>query len=114
MSYKCMNTFVDDLFSFVIKMPIMHRLACLRDDMIFFVFLYQRWKYRTDYSRVNEYGQCAQPTEEMISAAQLSNAGEADTAGSTMLPKSRSVPSASNGNTNNGVRQRRGAREKKH
>ena len=52
--------------AFVIKMPIMHRLACLRDDVIFLIFCYQRYKYKTDYTRVNEYGQCAQPTEEML------------------------------------------------
>ena len=28
--YKFFNTFVDDLFSFVIDMPLMHRLACFR------------------------------------------------------------------------------------
>src|SRR6188474_45563 len=32
--YKALNTFVDDLFAFVIKMPWLHRLACLRDDVI--------------------------------------------------------------------------------
>jgi hypothetical protein len=47
-------------------MPIMHRLACLRDDVIFIIFCYQRYKYRTDYTRVNEFGQCLQPTEEMM------------------------------------------------
>jgi len=65
MTYKSINTFIDDLFAFVIKMPIMHRLACLRDDVIFFVFLYQRWIYRTDYSRVNEFGQGGQELEGM-------------------------------------------------
>merc|ERR1712228_864837 len=30
--YRFFNTFVDDLFSFVIDMPLMHRLACFRDD----------------------------------------------------------------------------------
>merc|ERR1712194_443510 len=44
----------------------MHRLACLRDDVIFFIFCYQRYKYRTDYTRVNEFGQCEQPTEELL------------------------------------------------
>merc|ERR1719229_156458 len=34
----------------------MHRLSCFRDDVIFLIFLYQKWIYRTDYSRVNEYG----------------------------------------------------------
>lgn len=38
-------------------MPILHRLATLRDDVIFFVWLYQKWVYRVDYSRVNEFGQ---------------------------------------------------------
>lgn len=54
------------LTAFVIKMPIMHRLACLRDDAIFLVFCYQRWKYKTDFSRVNEFGQCENPSEEMM------------------------------------------------
>lgn len=44
----------------------MHRLACLRDDAIFLVFCYQRWKYKTDFSRVNEFGQCENPSEEMM------------------------------------------------
>lgn len=66
MCYKSINTFIDDLFAFVIKMPIMHRLACLRDDLIFFVYLFQRYKYRTDYTRVNEFGQCEQPTNDML------------------------------------------------
>ena len=57
MVYKSLNTFVDDLFAFVIKMPTLHRIACFRDDLIFFVYLYQRWAYRTDYKRTNEFGQ---------------------------------------------------------
>jgi hypothetical protein len=55
--YKCLNTFIDDLFSFVIKMPWLHRLACLRDDFVFLILLYQKWIYRVDYTRINEYGQ---------------------------------------------------------
>ena len=39
--YKALNTFIDDLFAFIIKMPTMHRLSCLRDDAIFLVYLYQ-------------------------------------------------------------------------
>lgn len=38
-------------------MPILHRLATFRDDIIFFVWLYQKWAYKVDYSRVNEFGQ---------------------------------------------------------
>ena len=58
--YKALNTFIDDLFAFIIKMPTMHRLACLRDDLIFFIYLYQRWAYGVDKTRRNEYGQVAE------------------------------------------------------
>lgn len=57
MMYKFLNTFIDDLFAFTIKMPFLHRLATFRDDVIFFIYLYQRWAYKIDYSRVNEFGQ---------------------------------------------------------
>ncbi|CAE6527598.1 unnamed protein product [Rhizoctonia solani] len=57
MVYKTLGTVVDDFFAFCIKMPILHRLACFRDDVVFLIFLYQRWIYRVDPKRVNEYGQ---------------------------------------------------------
>ncbi|KAI9297207.1 cleft lip and palate transmembrane 1 [Neoconidiobolus thromboides FSU 785] len=57
--YKALNTFIDDLFAFIIKMPTLHRLACLRDDVVFFVYLYQRWIYKEDHTRANEFGQVA-------------------------------------------------------
>lgn len=57
MTYKFLNTFIDDLFAFTIRMPTLHRLATLRDDVIFFIWLYQKWTYKTDYTRVNEFGQ---------------------------------------------------------
>jgi len=66
MTYKSINTFIDDLFAFIIKMPLMHRLACFRDDVIFFIFLYQRYKYQTDFTRINEYGQCSIPVNDKI------------------------------------------------
>jgi len=56
LTYKFINTFIDDLFAFVIRMPTMYRLGCFRDDIIFLIFLYQRWIYRVDPTRVNEYG----------------------------------------------------------
>mmetsp|Transcript_28507 Transcript_28507/g.66816 ORF Transcript_28507/g.66816 Transcript_28507/m.66816 type:complete len:613 (+) Transcript_28507:67-1905(+) len=56
--YKALNTFIDDLFAFIIKMPTMHRLSCLRDDVIFVIYIYQRYAYGVDSKRANEYGQC--------------------------------------------------------
>ena len=61
-------------------MPILHRLACFRDDVVFLIFLYQasvssmgayilcdgdqqRWIYRIDPKRVNEYGQVMEEKE---------------------------------------------------
>lgn len=32
-------------------MPAMHRLSCFRDDLIFVIYIYQRWIYRIDKSR---------------------------------------------------------------
>jgi len=63
--YKALNTFVDDLFAFgIVKMPILHRVACLRDDVVFFVYLWQWWKYPTDETRENEFGQVGAREEE--------------------------------------------------
>ena len=53
---QALNTFIDDIFAFVIKMPTMYRIGCFRDDIVFFIFLYQRYIYRVDKSRVNEFG----------------------------------------------------------
>uniref|UniRef100_A0A671KC61 Lipid scramblase CLPTM1L n=1 Tax=Sinocyclocheilus anshuiensis TaxID=1608454 RepID=A0A671KC61_9TELE len=55
-TYKAFNTFIDDVFAFIITMPTSHRLACFRDDVVFLVYLYQRWLYPVDKTRVNEYG----------------------------------------------------------
>merc|ERR1712157_711979 len=54
--YKAFNTFIDDVFAFIIKMPTSHRIACLRDDVVFFCYLYQRYLYPVDKSRINEFG----------------------------------------------------------
>lgn len=56
MTYKFLNTIIDDLFAFVIKMPTLHRLSVFRDDLIFLIYVYQRWIYPVDKKRVNEFG----------------------------------------------------------
>ena len=68
--YKSLNTFVDDLFAFVIKMPPLHRLSCLRDDLVFLVYLYQRWNYGIDTKRANEYGQVEEDDPDAAEAVQ--------------------------------------------
>mmetsp|Transcript_3755 Transcript_3755/g.11144 ORF Transcript_3755/g.11144 Transcript_3755/m.11144 type:complete len:461 (-) Transcript_3755:500-1882(-) len=61
--YKFLNTFIDDLFAFIIKMPTLHRMSCFRDDVVFICFLYQLWIYPVDRKRVNEYGQTGDAAE---------------------------------------------------
>jgi hypothetical protein len=51
LAYKTVNTFIDDLFAFVMTMPTLHRIACFRDDIVFFVWLWQRHIYPADSTR---------------------------------------------------------------
>ena len=81
--YKAFNTFIDDVFAFAIAMPTIHRLACLRDDLVFFVYLYQRWLYPVDKKRVNEFGRAYETDEngeEKKEIGEEEKAGEEETA----------------------------------
>lgn len=69
MTYKFLNTIIDDLFAFVIKMPMLHRLSVFRDDVIFLIYLYQRWVYPVDKKRVNEFGFAAEDTDQAASSS---------------------------------------------
>ena len=51
--YKAFNTFIDDLFAFIITMPTAHRVACFRDDIVFLIYLYQRYLYPVDKNRID-------------------------------------------------------------
>lgn len=57
-------------------MPLLHRLATLRDDVIFFVYLYQAWAYRVDHSRVNEFGQVGGEEESDGRVVDVTDGGE--------------------------------------
>ncbi|GAB5036621.1 Hypothetical protein NocV09_04400080 [Nannochloropsis oceanica] len=57
--FRFVNTFIDDLFAFIIKMPTMHRISCFRDDVVFLIYLYQRWMYPVDKSRQIDAEDCA-------------------------------------------------------
>ncbi|GLH01413.1 Uncharacterized protein GBIM_07572 [Gryllus bimaculatus] len=73
LTYKFLNTFIDDIFAFVIKMPTLYRLGCFRDDIVFFIFLYQRWIYKTDPTRVNEFGFSAEMEAEAAANRSTAN-----------------------------------------
>ncbi|KAJ8954097.1 hypothetical protein NQ318_004402 [Aromia moschata] len=53
-TYRAFNTFIDDIFAFIITMPTAHRVACFRDDVVFLIYLYQRWLYPVDKTRVDD------------------------------------------------------------
>uniref|UniRef100_A0A915IZ06 Methyltransferase-like protein 22 n=1 Tax=Romanomermis culicivorax TaxID=13658 RepID=A0A915IZ06_ROMCU len=74
LTYKFLNTFIDDIFAFVIKMPTMYRIGCFRDDIIFLIYLYQRWIYRVDPKRMNEFGVSGEELENSLAIS----AGEID------------------------------------
>ena len=62
--FKFLNTFIDDLYTFVAKMPLMMKIACFRDDVIFFIWVFQCFIYETDSSRSNEYDMMLKPANE--------------------------------------------------
>jgi len=68
--YKAFNTFIDDAFAFIIEMPMAHRVACLRDDLVFFVFLYQLYLYPVDKKRVNEFGMAYELDDDSVKAGE--------------------------------------------
>ncbi|EEZ99580.1 lipid scramblase CLPTM1L [Tribolium castaneum] len=53
-TYRAFNTFIDDIFAFIITMPTAHRVACFRDDVVFLIYLYQRWLYPVDKTRIDD------------------------------------------------------------
>uniref|UniRef100_A0A2H1X215 Lipid scramblase CLPTM1L n=1 Tax=Spodoptera frugiperda TaxID=7108 RepID=A0A2H1X215_SPOFR len=63
--YKAFNTFIDDIFAFIITMPTAHRVACFRDDLVFLVYLYQRWLYPVDKSRTDTASSMDENPEEL-------------------------------------------------
>uniref|UniRef100_A0A1Q3F8K8 Putative conserved plasma membrane protein n=1 Tax=Culex tarsalis TaxID=7177 RepID=A0A1Q3F8K8_CULTA len=109
MSYKFLNTFIDDIFAFVIKMPTMYRIGCFRDDIVFFIFLYQRWIYKVDSKRINEFGFSAEMLEEQQlnkqapggaltapAAAEQQQQNQTSSAASSSEAEAKSQPSSPN------------------
>jgi hypothetical protein len=112
MTYKFLNTFIDDLFAFTIKMPMLHRLATLRDDVIFFVYLYQSYKYKVDYTRVNEFGQGGDEEVE-AKTAEKPSASIADADASVTVGKEVAETPAANVAKASGSSKKSGASKRK-
>eukprot|EP00898_Chlorokybus_atmophyticus_P009028 jgi/Chlat1/9126/Chrsp97S08427 len=78
MTYKFLNTIIDDLFAFIIKMPMLHRISCFRDDVVFLIYVYQRWIYPVDAKRVNEFGFGGQEADAASQPAAIADGSAAD------------------------------------
>jgi hypothetical protein len=46
LTYKFLNTIIDDLYAFAVKTPTLYRIFCFKDDVIFVIFIYQLIAYR--------------------------------------------------------------------
>ena len=53
---SCSVLFEKQQSTYAVQMPTLHRLSVFRDDLVFVVYLYQRWIYRVDKRRANEFG----------------------------------------------------------
>ena len=76
--YKIFNTFVDDVFAFLIEMPMKHRLMTLRDDVVFLILLVQVYMYRVDKTRTNEFGYSYEEGTERTNENSKSGEGDFD------------------------------------
>ena len=47
-----------------------HRVMTLRDDLVFFIYLYQRYLYPVDKKRANEFGRAYEEDDESESSEQ--------------------------------------------
>lgn len=63
--YKFISTFIDDLYAIVLKMPLLHKIACFRDDIIFVIWIYQCFIYKVDPTRQNEFGEILAEKQEI-------------------------------------------------
>lgn len=53
--YRAFNTFIDDVFAFIISMPTVQRISCFRDDIVFVVYMYQRFLYPAEKPGATEH-----------------------------------------------------------
>jgi len=51
--YKASNTFIHVFLAFIITTPTAHRIAYMHDGIVFVIYLYQRWLYPVDQTRID-------------------------------------------------------------
>jgi hypothetical protein len=48
LTYKFLNTIIDDLYAFAVKTTTLYRISCFKDDVIFVIFIVQMFIYRNN------------------------------------------------------------------
>jgi uncharacterized protein with PQ loop repeat len=89
--YKAISTFIDDIFAFLIRMPTMHRLRVFRDDVVFIVYLYQRWIYPVDKRRIEVGSDFADVSLDEINQAKAEAEAKSRQTSATPPPSSTST-----------------------
>jgi len=77
LTYRAFNTVIDDVFAAIIRMPTAHRLSVFRDDVIFVLYLAQRYWYPVDAARPAEGFDLEESTAEQSAAAEAAAAAAA-------------------------------------
>ena len=85
------------VFAVMVSMPMHHRVACLRDDVVFFIFLYQRWLYPVDKRRANEFGFAYERDNDEDNADVGACTAEREAGDGGSSPAPELLPSASTG-----------------
>lgn len=52
LTYKFLNTIIDDLYAFAIKTTTLYRISCFKDDVIFVIFIFQMFIYRNNTNKI--------------------------------------------------------------
>mmetsp|Transcript_2010 Transcript_2010/g.12845 ORF Transcript_2010/g.12845 Transcript_2010/m.12845 type:complete len:85 (-) Transcript_2010:4204-4458(-) len=67
-------------------------LSVFRDDVIFLIYLYQRWIYPVDSKRVNEFGYSAEKPEEEQGGEESAGKDQGGVSAEDSLPNQEDTP----------------------
>merc|ERR1712151_467279 len=48
LTFKFLNTIIDDFYAFAVKTTTLYRISCFKDDVIFVIFIFQMFIYRNN------------------------------------------------------------------
>lgn len=63
LTFKFLNTIIDDLYAFAVKTTTLYRISCFKDDVIFVIFIIQMVLYRKNIRKEDRTEEENKPTE---------------------------------------------------